>query len=229
MENLIKLRKESPVLGTLLGVEGMHALDGKVENVDLLYSKGVRMMATAHFFDNEVSGSAHGVVRAGLTDLGRQMVKRMIELKILIDVAHASEATIDDLVEMSAGKVPLLSSHTGLRSVCDNVRNLKDEHVKAIAKSGGLVGVAFFSPSLCGESLLKSAVETMRYIKKIAGVDCIALGSDWDGAVSVSITPDRLVHLTNALKASGDFTDSEIEKIMGGNVRRVLLANLPQN
>jgi membrane dipeptidase len=123
---------------------GMHALDDNLDNIQVLYDAGVRMFGVAHFFDNEWAGSAHGVAKRGLTARGRLAIERLLQLEgALIDVAHSSPTTIDDLVELARDdrRATLVASHAGVRAVCDNVRNLRDSDVRGIAASGGVIGV----------------------------------------------------------------------------------------
>jgi membrane dipeptidase len=105
--------KEPQITAGFLGVEGAHALDGDLDNVDRLFDAGVRMMAPTHFFDNDIGGSAHGVAKGGLTDKGREMIRRMEEKKMIVDLAHASPQTIDDVLAIT--KRPLVVSHTGIK------------------------------------------------------------------------------------------------------------------
>lgn len=106
-----KTNKE--IAAGFLGIEGAQVLQGEVANVDVLYQAGVRMMAPTHFFDTEMSGSAHGIERGGLTVVGRQMIKKMQQLGMVIDLAHASPKTIDEVLEIATG--PVLVSHTGVK------------------------------------------------------------------------------------------------------------------
>jgi membrane dipeptidase len=131
----------------LLSIEGAHALDGDPANVEVVADAGFRMMSPSHFFDNEFGGSAHGIEKGGLTDAGREMVERMEARGMLVDVAHASAPTIDDILAMATR--PVVASHTGLRGVADNVRNLTDAQARAIAATGGLLGIGFW-PTACG-------------------------------------------------------------------------------
>ena len=103
---------------------------------------GIRMISPAHFFDTAFGGSAHGLEQGGLTEKGREMVRRMEARGVILDVAHASARTIDDALAMATR--PVVASHTGVRGVCDNARNLSDEHLDGIAATGGLVGIGFW-------------------------------------------------------------------------------------
>jgi len=206
-----------------LGVEGAHALDGKVENVQLLFDNGVRMMAATHFFDNKLGGSAHGVIGSGLTDFGKQVIMKMVDLDMIIDVAHCSPKMIDDIVKLT--KRPLVSSHTGVKGTCDNVRNLSDKHIKNIANSGGLIGIAMFKQAVCGIDAAATA-NAIKYTVDLVGVDFVALGSDFDGSVTTPFDITGLPLIVEELIKLG-YTEDEIQKIMGTNVKRFLLKNLP--
>ena len=103
--------KEPGITAGFLGIEGAHALDGNLDNIDRLFAAGVRMMAPTHFFDNDIAGSAHGVSKGGLTDKGREMIRRMEEKKMIVDLAHASPQTIDDVLAIATR--PVVVSHTG--------------------------------------------------------------------------------------------------------------------
>lgn len=104
--------REPQITAGFLGIEGAHALDGNLDNLDRLYAAGVRMMAPTHFFDNDIGGSAHGVEKGGLTDKGREMIRRMEAKKMIVDLAHASPATIEDVLAIATR--PVVVSHTGM-------------------------------------------------------------------------------------------------------------------
>ncbi len=217
-------RRERPAITAgLLAIEGAHALDGDPANVDVVAEAGYRMMSPSHFFDNAFGGSAHGIAKGGLTSLGREMIERMEARSMLVDVAHASPATIDDVLAMA--RRPVVASHTGLRGACDNTRNLTDAHARGIAGTGGLLGIGFW-PTACGGDDAAAIARSIRYAVTVVGVDHVGLGSDFDGAVPVPFDATGLVVLTDALIEVG-FADDEIAKIMGGNVRRLLSETLP--
>ena len=207
----------------LLAIEGAHALDGDPANVDIVADAGFRMMGPAHFFDNAFAGSAHGVEKGGLTDLGREMVQRMEGRSMLVDVAHASSATVDDALAMS--RRPVIASHTGLRGVVDSVRNLTDAQARAIAETGGVLGIGFW-PTVCGGTGAGDIARAIAHAIRVAGIEHVALGSDFDGAVPVPFDATGLILLTDALIEAG-LDDDAIRKVMGGNVHRLLAETLP--
>lgn len=206
-----------------LGIEGAHALDGNLDNIDVLFDAGVRMMAPTHFFDNDIGGSAHGIDKGGLTDKGREMIRRMEAKHMIVDVAHASAATIDDVLAMATR--PVVVSHTGVRGTCDNQRNLSDDQLRGIARTGGVVGIGYWDTASCGRDAAAIA-KAIRYAANLIGADHIGLGSDFDGAVLEPFDTTGLVQITDALIGEG-FSDEAIGKIMGGNVLRLLIQNLP--
>jgi membrane dipeptidase len=225
LEELIRARAQNKnVVGGWLGIEGAHALDGKLENLDVLYHAGFRMIGLAHFFDNEFAGSAHGEAKGGLTPLGRQLVKRMEEKHILVDLAHSSPQTITEVLAMA--KRPVVVSHTGVQSTCKNQRNLSDDQLRAISTNGGVIGIGFWDTATCG-STPQSIARAIRHAANVAGVDHVALGSDFDGAVTTPFDAAGMVQLTDALLDAG-FSEAEIRKIMGGNVVQLLRHNLPE-
>lgn len=207
----------------LLAIEGLHALEGDPGNVDVLFEAGYRMMGLTHFFDNEIGGSAHGVAREGLTELGRQTVARIQERGIVVDLAHASPKLFDDVIALT--KKPVVVSHGGVKGTCDNVRNLSDDQLRAVAATGGVVGIGYWDAAICDVSM-SGVVKAIRHAIGVAGVDHVGLGSDFDGATTTPFDTGDLPYLTQALLEAG-VPVAQIRKVMGDNVRRVLLETLP--
>lgn len=224
MEDFVaQWQKDPHRLAAILATEGLHPLEGKLENVDKLYDAGFRMTGLTHFFDNEVGGSAHGLEKGGLTPFGRQVVQRLQEKGVLIDLAHASKPVIDDVLAMT--KRPVLVSHTGVVGTCPGPRNLTDTHLQRIAATGGVVGIGYWDGAVC-QSDVPDIVRAIRYAVDKVGVEHVALGSDFDGATSMAFDATGLVLVTQGLLEAG-FTEPQIRAIMGGNVQRLLLAQLP--
>jgi microsomal dipeptidase-like Zn-dependent dipeptidase len=223
LQALIERRRTSPVVGAWLGLEGAHALEGDLARLDALRDAGFRMIAPTHFFDNEWAGSAHGRAKGGLTAQGRALVRALEQRRMLLDLAHASPAAIDDALSMATR--PVIVSHTGVRGTCDNRRNLSDAHVRAIAATGGVIGIGFWDTAVCGtrpEAIARAIVYTVG----IAGADHVALGSDFDGAITAPFDAAGLARVTDALLRAG-LSEEVVAKVMGGNVRRVLEEGLP--
>lgn len=218
-----KHSSDKTAVAAFIGVEGAHALAGDLSNLDRLYDAGVRMMAPTHFFDTEIGGSAHGVSRSGLTPLGREWVARMEAKKMVIDLAHASPATLDDVLRIATR--PVVVSHTGVRGTCDNQRNLSDAQLSAISANGGLVGIGVWETAVCGGDA-HAVARAIAHAINVAGFEHVALGSDFDGAVTAPFDVAGLPQVTQALLDLG-LDQTAIEGVMGGNVRRLLKRVLP--
>lgn len=225
LSSLLQTRVENKeTVGGLLAIEGLHALEGNIENLDVLYDSGFRLMGLTHFFDNEVGGSSAGEEQGGLTTFGKVVIDKMNQKGIIIDLAHASPALIDDVLDRTSK--PIVVSHTGVKGTYDSPRNLSDDHLRKIAANGGLVGIGFWNGAV-GSSEPEDIVRAMRYVTDLIGINYVSLGSDWDGGTTIAFDAAHLWVLTKALKEGG-FTEGEIKKIMGENQIRFLLENLPE-
>ena len=223
LTRFIQRRQSGPrVTAGWLGIEGAQALDGNLDNLDRLFSAGIRMMSPTHLFDNEIGGSAHGVGRGGLTETGRELVRRMESKRMLVDLAHASAKTFDDV--LSVATRPVVVSHTGVKGTCDNLRNLSDEQLRALAKTGGVVGIGYWETATCGTDA-RAIARAIRHVVGVVGIAHVGLGSDFDGAVAEPFDTTGLVQITEALLANG-FNDVEIQAIMGGNMVRSALDHI---
>lgn len=215
--------QEKRMVAAFIGVEGAHALSGRLDNLDRLFEAGVRMMAPTHFFDTEIGGSAHGESGGGLTALGREWVARMEAKKMLIDLAHASPATIDDILRIATR--PMVVSHTGVRGTCDNQRNLSDAQLAAISARGGVIGIGVWETAVCGKDA-HAIARAIAHAVNVAGFEHVALGSDFDGAVEAPFDATGLPQITQAMLDLG-LDRTVIEGVMGGNLRRLLKTALP--
>lgn len=210
-------------IGALLGIEGAHALDAKLENIDRLWDAGVRMYGLHHFFDNALGGSLHGTGGLGLSEFGREVVGLLLERGAIIDVAHSSPESVRDVLAIT--NRPLIVSHTGFKGHCATPRNLEDALMLEIAEAGGLIGVGFWDAAICDVSAA-GVVTALRYGIDLLGVDHIALGSDYDGSTTVPFDSSELAVLTATMLREG-FSEDEIRQVMGGNMRRFLSQSLP--
>ena len=223
LDTYLAQRARTPrITAGLLGVEGAQPLEGDLGKLDALYDAGIRMMAPTHFTDTAIASSAHGMLDAGLTPLGGEWVKRMEQKHILIDLAHASHGTIRDVLALATR--PLVDSHTGVRGTCDNDRNLTDDELRGIARTGGVIGIGYFKRAVC-DATPAGIAKAIRYAADVAGVEHVGLGSDFDGAVRVPFDSAHLVQLVDPLLAEG-FTAAQIKLILGDNTLRVLRAVL---
>lgn len=213
------------VVGGLLGAEGGHALGGDLANLDRLYAAGFRLIGLTHFFDNELGASLHGEAGAGggLTDFGRAAVAKMVEKGMIIDLAHAAPEVVREVLDTV--RVPVVISHTGIRSQCETVRNVPDDLLRRVAEGGGLVGIAFWEEVTCNATPAGIAAAIHAAIG-VVGEDHVALGSDFDGAIPTTFDASELAALTQALIDRG-LEEPVIAKVMGGNMVRFLQAALP--
>ena len=220
---LARRAADRSAVGGLLAIEGAHALDDDVANVERLDAAGFRMVGLAHFFDNAFAGSAHGLVGGGLTGAGRELVAELERRRIVVDVAHASVAAIDDVLAIATR--PVVASHTGVRGVADHARNLSDEQLRGIAATGGLVGIGFW-PTASGGDDAASIARSIAHAVAVVGADHVGLGSDFDGAVGTPFDVSGMAVLTAALLAHG-LDEATIATVMGGSAIRLLADALP--
>lgn len=209
--------------GGMLALEGAHALEGKPENLQVLFDAGYRMIGLTHFFDNAYAGSAHGVERGGLTALGRQTIQEMERLGMTLDLAHLAPKAVDEALDLSTQ--PTVFSHGGVRGTCDNQRNLSDAHVRRIAEGGGVIGIGYWETAVCGTTPADVAAAIV-YIASLVGAEHAAFGSDYDGGTTVGFDTSALAALTQAM-LDGGLSESQVRRVLGDNVLRVLSANLP--
>jgi microsomal dipeptidase-like Zn-dependent dipeptidase len=209
-------------VGAMLTIEGLHDLEGKAENLDRLYDAGFRMAGLTHFFDNELAGSMHGEKKGGLTPLGRSIVRAMEAKGMIVDIAHCSHRCVADVLAMA--RRPVVSSHGGVQATCKVNRNLTDEEVRGLARTGGVIGIGYWDAAVCDLSP-RSIARAIRYVRDLVGVQYVALGSDFDGSTITRFDVSQLVQVTQALLDEG-LSPDEIRAVMGGNALRVLRAGL---
>ena len=219
-----KAWKSTPI-GAMLSIEGLHNLKGQLANLDRLHAAGFRMAGLTHFFDNELGGSMHGEKKGGLTPFGRQVVQRMEELGMIVDIAHLSPQGVSDVLAMA--RRPVVSSHGGVQATCKVNRNLTDGQIRRIAATGGLIAIGYWEGAVCDTSPA-SVAKAMKHVRDLVGVQHIALGSDYDGAVTVRFGTDGLAQVTQALVDAG-FSTAEIRAVMGENALRVIGAGIVPN
>ena len=238
LQNYIARRVSTPqITAGFLGLEGAHALEDDVNNVQEFFDKGYRMIGLVHWFDNAFAGSSAGLesVAGHLKPKGVELIKELGRKKIILDLSHASIQTIDDVLDLydnpPFSPLPaLIVSHTGVKGTCDrDGRNLHSRHIERIAQHHGLIGIGLYSSAVCGKGVEKSidAIEhVVNVLGRTQGVESVALGSDFDGGVTTHFDASGMALVTQALKFRG-FSDQEIRRVMGENVRDFLLNHLP--
>lgn len=211
-------------VGALLGIEGAHALEGKVENIDVFARRGVRYLGLLHFSSNEAGYPAFGrgaLPSGGLTRWGHELVERCEANEVLVDLAHINKRGFLDVCELATK--PVIVSHTGVLGAYEHWRNIDDAQLRAVADKGGCVGV-IFCPKYVGGDGIEPVVKHLLHILNVVGEDTPALGSDWDGFIIPTRPlgdPRGLPLLTDGLLAAG-VSERAIGKLLRGNVMRVL-------
>jgi membrane dipeptidase len=207
----------------VLSIEGAEAIDGSLEILRLYHRLGVRAMGFAWNHPNPLATGCLGRRRAPLTPLGRQALRLMDELGMVVDVAHLNEGGFWEVVERC--RHPFVASHANARALCDHPRNLDDRQLKALARRGGVIGVVFYPPFLRvdGKAAVEDVVRHIDYLVSLIGVDQVGFGSDFEGIhrtprglSDVSCYPDLL----DALNKRG-YRSADLAKIAGENFLRV--------
>jgi membrane dipeptidase len=235
-------------LAALMGLEGGHAIEDDLENLLHFHEQGIRYMTLTHNCSHGWAGSSSdshdsGVVDLGLSAFGREVVREMNSLGMIVDVSHVSDDTFWDVLEVT--RAPIMASHSSARALADHPRNLTDEMLGAVADNGGVVMINFSTLYLDPEKIpawkvfsgwhwfthpsgpetpLSMLVDHIDHLANVAGIDHVGLGSDFDGVPT----------LPEGLKDVGDFpnitvelvrrgySDEDVRKVLGGNVLRVL-------
>jgi membrane dipeptidase len=216
-----------PELGFILSLEDAAPCMGSTRHIDALYAAGVRMIGLTWNGRNEIAdGLKVGSMPGGLTDVGRVCVGHMQELGIVVDLSHIAEVGFWDVVRESTK--PLACSHSNAKAVHDHIRNLTNEQIKAIAASGGVIGVTYV-PSFLGPDRpgIDEVVRHIEHIAEVGGIDVVGLGSDFDGIQQTPIGLEdcsRTPALTAALLQRG-WKEDDLAKLLGGNWIRVFKAN----
>jgi membrane dipeptidase len=256
-------------IAALMGVEGGHMIDDDLGVLRLFHALGVRYMTLTHFLNNNWADSSTDKAKHnGLTAFGKDVVREMNRLGMMVDISHVSDRTFYDAVTLS--KAPVIASHSSVRAICAHRRNMSDDMLRAVAKNGGVVMINFEISFLseeyrkavdiqdmtiierqfaekCGTNLScmiltgnrearrkmmagelpkvgwEKIVEHIEHVVKVAGVDHVGLGSDFDGATMPFGMDDAsmLPRITDALLRKG-YSEADVEKILGGNLLRVM-------
>lgn len=214
-------------IALLAGVEGGHALEGRVENAARLHELGARYLTLTWMNSNAFADAAGGeALHGGLSDLGRELVAEMNRLGMLIDLSHAAKSTFRDVLEATAA--PVVVSHSATEARGPHFRNLSDDQLRGIAENGGLVGINFFSRYLApGDDANPDwtvIVDHIERVIEVAGVDQVALGSDFDGFPTLpnGMTGVQDLPMITAELERRCYRGGDLGKILGGNWLRVL-------
>ena len=230
-------------IAALMGLEGGHAIEDSLRLLRDFYRLGIRYMTLTHSNTNNWADSSGDVTRStvkhhhGLTDFGKGVVREMNRIGMIVDISHVADKTFWDVLEVS--RAPVFASHSSCRAFCDAPRDMTDEMIVALAKKGGVIQINFSCSFLSQASrdareakkpqpraTLQDVVRHIDHVVKIAGIDAVGIGSDFDG---VDCTPtglddvSRFPNLTRALLEKG-YKAENIRKIYGGNTLRLMRA-----
>jgi membrane dipeptidase len=245
IEDLLEA-KRSGRAGVILGSEGARLVEGRLELLRGYYRMGLRQIQLNWDFPNRVAACQNDMDASdtGLTDFGRDLVREMNRLGMLMDTSHSSHRTRLEVFELSDR--PVTHGHAGAKRVTDRPQNMSDDELKALAANGGVIGLHFFSRLVnqkgpdAGQAHLEDLYAHIDHIARVAGMETIALGPDWfpfhpfggwtreQGFTFVESLEsiDRLPNLTRGLLEHG-YREADVEAILGGNLLRVLRAVLP--
>lgn len=215
-----KLLKEAKI-AAVLGIEGGEALNGNLSVLHALYRLGVRFLGLTWNQRNQIAdGAGEGQTGGGLTKFGREVVREMNTLGMIIDLAHISEAGFWDVLAHS--RDPVMVSHANCYMLRNHPRNLKDDQITALAKSGGILGLSFY-PEFTGDNI-DEFLDHLDYVAALAGTEVIALGSDFDGIEKTAegLEDARCYPAITVKLFERGYTETEIKGIMGGNVLRLI-------
>lgn len=250
IDDIYRAKKEGKV-AWIIGMEGAGAIENEIDRLDVLYGLGLRQTGLTYSSSNYLGSGGQDIVDGGLTSLGRKAVERMNKLGILIDCAHSSTKTTLDAIEYSAK--PIVLSHTGARALWNSKRLASDEVLKACAAKGGVIGVEAAPHTTITNNNIKhtvySVIEHFEYIKDLVGIDHVCFGTDvlYGDHVALHNASRGLIMseedegiervpyvmgMENPTEASKNilrylvkagYSDKDIEKVLGGNILRVLM------
>lgn len=238
----IEAARKQGKIAALLGIEGGHAIEDSLRLLRDFYALGVRYMTLTHANNNNWADSSGDLAKVpgkapGLTEFGKRVIAEMNRIGMMVDISHVSDKTFWDALETS--KAPIIASHSSCRALSNIPRNMTDEMIAALAKKGGVVqinfGCSFVSQKSATAVRSKTAPvqatfeEAMAHIEhaiKIAGIDGVGIGADYDGVTCVPVGLEdvsKYPAITRALLERGYKAD-DVRKIMGGNLLRVMRA-----
>jgi len=223
--DFIRLKQENKK-AIFIGIENGYGIGKDLRNIARFRDMGINYITLCHSYDNDICDtSTHSKNEwKGLSPFGKEVIAEMNRQGIMIDLSHASEKTFWDVIELS--KTPVICSHSSARALCDHDRNLTDEQLKALAANGGVIQLCLLNAYINKDrykASLTDAIEHIDHIVKIAGIDHIGIGSDFDGGGGIIGCQGQndFLQITVKLLEKG-YSEEDITKIWGGNLMRVL-------
>lgn len=227
--DLKKVENEGRI-GILLTIENGAALSGNLLNLKKLYNRKIKVMSLTWNDDNFLACGTFTKNDTGLTTKGRECIKLMNNLGMIVDVSHISRKSFFDIINITDKSV--IATHSCVNSLCENKRNLTDEQIKLIAKCKGMIGVCFYKEFLSNNKYvtIDNVVDHIEYISNLVGSEFVGIGSDFDGMENEDKPQDLksvldIKKFEKKLEKRG-FRPKEINNIMGGNYIRILNENL---
>lgn len=222
-EELTMFKKQGKRI-VMLGIENGYAIGRDISNIERFRNEGVVYTTLCHNGDNDICDSARGNgEHGGLSLFGRDVVREMNRVGMMIDLSHAAETTFFDVVDLSS--VPVVCSHSSCKALCNHPRNLSDEQMRVLAAKGGVVQVTMYSGFLVehGMATLDDFMRHLEHAISVAGINHVGIGSDFDGDGGIvgCANASQLRNITRELLRRG-YSHSDIEKIWGGNWLRVM-------
>ena len=225
MSQALQINNQNKI-AAVIGVEGGHHIENSLDNIDTLYNAGMRYLTIT--WNNStswaISAQDSRTLVQGLSNFGRDVIRKLDSLSVIIDVSHVGIRTISDILAITNN--PIIASHSGARAIRDHYRNLYDDQIQAIANGGGVIGIVFYPPFLVSPTpaYISDVIAHIDHIVNLVGIDHVAIGSDFDGIgtnVVVGLEDvTKYPDLTLALLQHG-YTELEVAKFLGGNFRRV--------
>lgn len=222
-DDLCRLKREGR-RALMLGIENGYAIGDDISRIEHFRRRGVVYMTLCHNGDNDLCDSARGNgEHGGLSALGREAIREMNRVGMMVDLSHAAESSFYQAIEVSS--TPIVCSHSSARTLCDHPRNLTDDQLRALAASGGVAQVCLYDGFLRqeGGATVDDAVRHILYMVNIAGIDHVGIGTDFDGDGGIIGCADasEVINLTRRLLAEG-FAEEDLAKLWGGNFLRVM-------
>lgn len=209
-----------------IGMENGYPIGNDISLIQEYYNKGARYITLCHTRNNDICDSSTDTTEFnGLSEFGRSVVKFMNKTGMMVDVSHISDKSFYDVMALS--KVPVIASHSCARAICNNPRNMDDNMLRALAKNGGVIQMCILSAYVkktdTGLATVSDVVDHIDHIVKVAGIDHVGIGTDFDGGGGVSGCFDvsQMKNITKELLRRG-YTTHDIRKIWGGNLMRVM-------
>ena len=212
-------------IGSLIGIEGGHAIENSLGTLRAYYGMGVRYMTLTHNVTLDWADAASDSARhGGLTEFGREVVREMNRLGMLVDLSHTSPATMSDALDVA--EAPVIFSHSNARAIADVPRNVPDSILRRVTENGGVVMVTFVPTFITGDSVatLAQVANHIEHIRRVAGADHVGIGGDFDG-ITVTVRGLEDVSKYPALFAElvrRGWPDADLRKLAGENILRVM-------